>query len=124
MDCSAKGDPMTQSADLFASHHGAVPFTREALDEMHAIHAKQIADDVAERTLGRFMAKPTTQRRIRDGAFRALNGIPDPPKWCIRYRLRGYPQETAPEPAEGAMHDRSVLLGMGATNIEVVEVKR
>lgn len=45
------------------------------------------------------------------------------PLYCLRYHLAGNPGATTPEPAEGAMHDRGVLIGLGATNIEVVEVK-
>jgi len=43
--------------------------------------------------------------------------------WRLTYRMRGVILQTTPEPAEGAMHDRNVLLGMGATDIRVVEVK-
>lgn len=50
-------------------------------------------------------------------------GIYEPAMWCLHYRLAGRMGATTPEPAEGAMHDRNVLIGMGATDIRVVEVK-
>ena len=43
--------------------------------------------------------------------------------WVIHYRLAGRMGATTPEPAEGAMHDRNVLIGLGARDIRVVEVK-
>jgi len=46
------------------------------------------------------------------------------PRYVVHYRLHGRIGATTPEPAEGAMRDRGVLLGMGAWPVEVVEVKR
>ncbi len=89
-------------------------------DEMHAIHAKQLADDVARREPLRLFPPHSD---YEDAARALVNQPPPDARWCIRYHLRGYPQETTPEPAEGAMHDRNLLIGMGATHIEVVEVK-
>lgn len=46
------------------------------------------------------------------------------PFYVIHYRLNGRMGVTTPETASGAMKDRNVLLGMGATDVRVVEVKR
>ncbi len=58
-----------------------------------------------------------------DAARDQIIAPPTAPLYAIRYRLHGNLGATTPEPAEGAMHDRNVLMGMGATEIEVVEVK-
>jgi len=46
------------------------------------------------------------------------------PFYVIHYRLNGRIGVTTPETASGAMKDRNVLLGMGATDVRIVEVKR
>ncbi len=45
------------------------------------------------------------------------------PRYFLQYRLHGRIGATTPEPAEGAMKDRNVLLGMGATDVEVRVVR-
>jgi hypothetical protein len=50
--------------------------------------------------------------------------VAEPTRYVVHYRLHGRIGATTPEPAEGAMRDRGVLLGMGAWPVEVVEVKR
>ncbi len=47
-----------------------------------------------------------------------------PVQYVISYRLADRLGATTPEDAAGAMRDRGVLQGMGATEIRIVEVKR
>ena len=99
---------------------GQLHMDRERLPPASRGDAFSVAEKFDAAIQGRKPLTTADMARIVD----KMHELKEQPQYVVHYRLDGRIGATTPEPAEGAMRDRGVLLGMGAWPVEVVEVKR